>query len=433
MSVTITGVIPGSPAQRAGLKAGDVLEEIGGHPILDVLDYRFYIQDRTLSLKLADGRIVRLRKGEFEDPGLEFSTYLMDGQRHCKNACVFCFIDQLPPGLRESLYFKDDDSRLSFLFGNYITLTNITEHEISRILRMHISPVNISVHTTNPELRVRMMKNPRAGEALEIMKRFAAGGIRMNCQLVLCPGLNDGPELERSLSDLAALYPRMSSIAVVPVGLTKHRQGLSPLTPFDQESAGRVIETVDRFAGEIFRQHGEYLIYAADEFYLKAGLDFPGTERYGDFPQYENGVGISALLREEFYSALQDAPEQIPSRRVSIATGQAAAPILNLLVDSAKRKWHNLHCTVHPIRNDFFGESIDVAGLVTGGDLIAQLKGRDLGEELLLPAVMFRHERDKMLDDTTLSDIEAALSVPVRLVESDGTDFLGAILGISTD
>ena len=430
MAVRITGVAPGSPAEQYGLSPGGVLEKINGHTIMDVLDYRFHTANRLLSLEFGGGRVVRVRKAEDEDLGLLFETYLMDAQRRCKNNCVFCFIDQLPKGLRGSLYFKDDDSRLSFLFGNYITLTNITEHEISRIIRMHISPVNISVHTTNPALRVRMMRNRHAGDCLSVIKRFAEGGICMNCQLVLCPGLNDGEELERTLTDLTALWPQVASVAAVPVGLTKYRQGLCPLAPFDRGSARRVLETVGRFAEKCHQEHGDYLVYAADEFYLKAGLGFPAAGRYGDFPQYENGVGISSLLRAEFEAAVREAEADTRTRRVHLATGAAAAPALNLLVDIAKKKWHNLECTVHAVDNEFFGEHIDVAGLLTGRDLIARLKGKPLGDRLLLPAVMFRRERDKMLDDVTPEQLEAALGVRVRIVDIDGGEFLKALLDL---
>ena len=432
MAVVIAGVEPKSYAARAGVRAGDRLKEINGHAIQDVLDYRFYGNESKLRLTLdrqGKRRFATVRKPEDADLGLIFDTYLMDGQKSCRNKCMFCFIDQLPPGLRDSLYFKDDDSRLSFLFGNYITLTNLTERDVERILEMHISPVNVSVHTTDPELRVRMMKNKDAGRALELLQRFAGHGIRLNCQLVLCPGVNDGAALSRSLEDLIALYPSVQSIAAVPVGLTRYREGLCEIKGYTRDGARDVVARIERVGDACLRRHGVRIAYASDEFYRKAELPIPEAEFYGEFAQLENGVGMWALLREEFLQAVNDAPADTRARRVSVATGEAAFPLLREMVDIARAKWHNLTCSVYAVQNEFFGPSINVAGLLTGRDLIAQLTGKPLGDSLLLSASMFRREGDLMLDDTTPQMLEQALGVPVTLVPNDGAALLAALLG----
>ena len=433
MAVIIESVVPGSAADKAGVKPGEGLVSVNGHEIMDVLDYRFYMTEPRLTLGLQDKagqeRQVYLRKGEYDDPGLEFSTYLMDKQRSCRNKCVFCFIDQLPPGMRDSLYFKDDDARLSFLFGNYITLTNISDREIDRIIHMHISPVNISIHTTNPMLRCKMMGNRFAGDALRHVYRLAEAGIRINCQLVLCPGLNDGEELQRSLSDLEKLTPALESIAIVPVGLTGYREGLYPLTGFTHEAAGSVIDLVEAFGEKCIQKHGIRLAYPADEFYIKAGRPMPGEAFYGDFDQLENGVGLVTLLNTEFMEALEQEKESEAPYHCTIATGVAAAPFLQKLVDEACKKWHNLKCEVIAIKNEFFGGAIDVAGLVTGSDLINQLKGRDLGERLVIPSVMLRHEGDLFLDDVSVDELSQTLGVPVTPVSNDGWELLRTITG----
>ncbi|MCI8361255.1 MAG: DUF512 domain-containing protein [Clostridiales bacterium] len=432
MAVIIDSVQRGSPAYKAGFKAGETLVTLNGHQIMDVLDYRFYQDEQRLEAQVLSEtgkkRLLHVSKREYEDLGLDFATYLMDKQRSCKNKCVFCFIDQLPAGLRDSLYFKDDDSRLSFLFGNYITLTNITEHEVERIIHMHISPINISVHTTNPALRVKMMNNRFAGEKLEILYRLADAGIAINCQLVLCPGWNDGAEQERTLRDLTALES-VNCIAAVPVGLTKYRQGLTPLTLFDPVSAAAVIDCIDRFGEDCLEKTGSRRVYAADEFYLIAGREMPEAAFYEDFALLENGVGLWALLKSEAADAVTDEPAPQSSRRVSLATGASAAPLMRELVDMAAAKWHNLDGRVYPIVNDFFGHTINVAGLVTGGDLIRQLKDKPLGDELLIPSVMLRHEGDLFLDDVSLNDVERELGVPVRPVPNDGYALMAALAG----
>ncbi len=447
MAVLIESVEPRSPAARAGVTAGMTLLSVGGHLIRDVLDYRFYITARALTLGLLSPGgaplSLRVRKGEYEDLGLGFGSYLMDRQRGCRNKCVFCFIDQLPKGLRESLYFKDDDTRLSFLFGNYVTLTNLEEEDIGRILAMHISPVNISVHTTDPALRVKMMGNPRAGDVLRWLPRLAEGGIRLNAQLVLCPGLNDGPALERTLRDLTALAPMLQSVTAVPVGLTDHRDGLCPLRPFTPDEARDIIAAVDRFGGQTLAEHGRRLCHAADEFYLLAGLALPPADFYGDFEQLENGVGLWSLLKEEFAAALdaaaprisRESPQSAFSRTVAIATGRAAQPLLERLATDAARCFPHLTVSVIGVDNHFFGRRITVAGLVTGRDLIAQTRGKlpPGCDELLFPAAMLRREGDLFLDGATPDEVAAALALPVRPVPNDGTSLLHAMLGIYHD
>lgn len=427
MGILISSVTPGSPAEKAGIEAGDILLFINEQQIDDVLDYQFYATDKKLNVKLernGNPYSVKVKKGEYEELGVESETYLMDRQRRCRNQCVFCFIDQLPKGLRESLYFKDDDTRLSFLFGNYITLTNIGQHEIDRIIKMKISPVNISVHTTNPKLRVRMMNNKNAGEALRFLDQLAKAGIAMNCQLVLCPGLNDGEELRRSLTDLEKLCPAVQSVACVPVGLSKYRDGLYPLRPFTKKEAGDVIDLINEYGDRCEAKYGTRLFYPADEFFLKAERELPGYEYFGEYSQLENGVGMMTLLRHEFMQELDQLQGSEKTVSVSIATGVAACGFIGKLVDELKKKWHNLSCSVYAVKNDFFGENITVSGLVTGRDLIAQLKGKPLGDRLLFPASMLRHEGDCFLDDVTPQEVSQQLGVTVCPVPNDGAVLL---------
>lgn len=435
MGAQITGVDPGSPAHRAGLKCGETLLRIGSHPIIDVLDYQFYMTDALLLLEVADqtGQIrkIRIRKEPYEDLGLSFETYLMDKKRGCKNHCVFCFIDQLPKGLRKTLYFKDDDARLSFLMGNYITLTNLTQQDVDRIIDMHISPINVSVHTMNPDLRARMMGNPRAGEALSFLHQFAKAGTKLNCQLVLCPHLNDGDELARSLEELGRLFPSVQSISAVPVGISRYREGLYPLRSFTHDEAAAVIRQIDAFGKVFLEKYGTRLAFASDEFYIKAGMSFPNATYYEDFPQLENGVGMIALLTSQFKQALDTTDQQqlAVTRRVTIATGVAAHPYLDAMAQAAAKRITGLSCDVRAIRNNFFGQEITVAGLITGGDLIAQLKDDLDCDELLLPDNMLRAEGDLFLDNTSLLDVQEALGVKVRVVENDGYAVLDALMG----
>lgn len=432
MSLTIIQSIdPGSPAERAGVHVGETLTHVGAHPIVDVLDYKYYTYDShlELTLKATEGgtRTLRVKKRDGEDLGLNFETYLMDRARCCANNCIFCFVDQLPQGMRDSLYFKDDDARLSFLTGNYITLTNLSERELQRIIDLRISPLNISVHATNPELRAQMLGHRNGGAGMELLRRFAAAGITMNCQIVSCPGINDGPELQRSMEDLAALYPRVNSVSIVPVGLTKHRQGLSNLRPYEMDEAAAVVDMVEGYGRVCREKHDTTLFWCSDEFYLKAGRSLPEDEYYEEYTQLENGVGMLRLLMTEFRSALSLTGEIESVSPFSAATGVAAAPFISALIDMAAATCHTIKGQVFPLVNNFFGETIDVAGLITGKDLITQLRGKDLGERLLIPVNMLRHGEDVFLDDITIADVERELKVRVRPVNQDGFNLCDAI------
>ena len=440
MSLTkIQSVDPHSPARRAGVRPGERLTHINGRPIADVLDYKFYAYDPRLELTLAeeDGRTrtVRVRKGEGEELGLNFETYLMDRARSCANRCIFCFVDQMPPGMRETLYFKDDDARLSFLMGNYITLTNLSEREIDRICALRISPINISVHATDPALREAMLRHRRAGECLDIMKRFAGAGIEMNCQIVSCPGVNDGPALDRTLADLGALHPAVASVAVVPVGLTKYREGLCHIDPYTPAQAAALIGQVEAFAAAFLEKHGTSLAWCSDEFYLLAGRALPEKAYYEDMNQLENGVGMLRLLQSQAELALEgEALSDLTPPPFSIATGVSAAPFVEKIVDRCREKCGNIVGTVHPVANRFFGETITVSGLVTGGDLIGQLRGKALGERLILPSNMLRAGEQVFLDDVTVAQVEEALGVPVCPVDAEsGFDLVDAMFGRSPE
>ena len=434
MSVKIDSVCENSYGSKAGILSGDELVSINGHDVFDVLDYRFYIQSKKLSISLLrNGEEIKtnIRKSdEYADIGLEFSTYLMDKQHSCKNKCVFCFVDQMPKGMRDTLYFKDDDSRMSFLFGNYITLTGLCEREVQRIIDMHISPINISVHTMNPKLRVEMMKNPHAGEVLSVLDRFSENEIDMNTQLVLCPGINDGDELRFSLEELSKLYPSVKSIAAVPVGLTKYREGLYPLRTYTKEEAGNVIDIIDEFNAHFsFYNGGQTLAYASDEFYLIAERELPGADYCGEFSQLDNGVGMCALLKDEFVDALQQEKAREVNKHITIATGYAAYDLLSELAKIAEEKFHGLRVDVIKIKNNFFGDTVTVAGLITGQDFKSQLKDVPLGEKVLIPRVSLRNEGDKFLDDVTLEELSEFLKVDVLSVEIDGYKFLETIIG----
>ena len=435
MSLTkIASVDAHSPAQRAGVRPGETLTHGIGHPIVDVLDYKFYTYDPRLELELMgeDGRSrrVRVRKDEGEDLGLEFGSYLMDRARSCANRCIFCFVDQMPPGMRETLYFKDDDARLSFLMGNYITLTNLSQREIQRVCDLRISPVNISVHATDPALREAMLKHRRAGECLEIMRRFAQAGIEMNCQVVACPGVNDGPALARTLRELGELHPAVTSVAVVPVGVTKFREGLCHIDPYTPEQAAALIDQVEAFGAAFLKEHGTSLAWCSDEFYLIAGRDLPEKAYYEDMDQLENGVGmLQLLLHQAELAADEDLSELAPSP-FSVATGVSAAPFVEQVVDMVRGKCGNIKGKVFPISNRFFGETITVSGLITGRDLIEQLQGKELGERLLIPDNMLRAGERVFLDDVTVEQLEEALGVQVVPVPADsGFDLVDAILG----
>ena len=423
MSTVIASVDRRSSAERSGVRPGEKLIAINGHPVVDVLDYRFFGYDRNPELELeepgGERRVVRVRKPEGEDLGLNFDTYLMDKARSCANNCIFCFVDQMPPGMRKSLYFKDDDARLSFLMGNYITLTNLSQRELQRIIDLRISPINVSVHTTDPELRARMLCHKKAGDSIAVMRRFAQAGITMNCQIVACPGINDGPALERTLGDLAEMAPAVSSVAIVPVGLTKFREGLYHLEPYTAEQAGAVIDLVEAFGRRQMEKSGSTFAWCSDEFYLLAGRDLPEKSYYEDMNQLENGVGMLRLLTSQVELALEDVPGDLAPRSCTIATGAAAAPFVREILEKAMAACPALRGEVRPIRNDFFGETITVSGLVTGRDLIAQVKETNLGQRLLIPSNMLRSGEQVFLDDVTVDQVEKELGIPVQIVEAE--------------
>jgi Fe-S oxidoreductase, related to NifB/MoaA family len=431
--VEIDGVEQGSAADIAGLRRGDYLISINGHEINDVLDYRYYLTEKQVALTVHRGPElfeVAIEKGEYGDIGLEFRTFLMDDKRSCRNKCVFCFIDQLPPGLRESLYFKDDDSRMSFIMGNYITLTNLSDEDINRIIKMRTSPLNISVHTTDPELRVRMMNNKNAGNIMESMRRFAAAKIKMNCQIVLCKGLNDGEALDNSMADLESLWPAVESVSIVPAGITKFREGLYPLEPFTSEECAAVINQVVKFAEHCRASHSSRIFFCADEFYIKAKLPIPRGRSYEGYPQLENGVGMIRSMKDEFDEALAGVEiyDLLRRRDITLATGEAAHGFITTLMLAISQKCPRLKYKVFRIKNDFFGENITVAGLITGIDLYKQLRGKNLGETLFLPSTMLRRERDMFLDSMTPEELEQRLNVKIVFIDNDGHDFVDKIL-----
>lgn len=431
MAVKIFDVTTGSHADKAGIKKGETLLSINSNEIVDVLDYRFYQVNRKLTLEVADEdknvRTIEMNKGEYEEIGLEFETYLMDKQHSCRNKCIFCFIDQLPKGMRESLYFKDDDSRLSFLFGNYITLTNITEHEIDRIIKMHISPINVSVHTTNPELRCKMMNNRFAGDTLKYLKRFADAGITLNCQIVSCPGINDGDELVRTLTDLENLGVNMT--AIVPVGLTRYRENLYPLVPYNKETAGQTIDIIEKMGDECVKKHGRRIFFPGDEFYLLAEREIPSPEFYEDFSALEDGIGMIAYLTDDVGWKLEelDADESL-CHKVTIACGEGVFPYMKRIMSMINEKFPNITINTRAIKNNFFGGGVNVSGLVTGGDLIDQLRGDDLGDRLIIPSSMLRFENDLFLDDVSTDDVERELGVTLVPVNNNGNDLVEAVI-----
>lgn len=434
MSRSVIKVVePYSPLYQK-INIGDQLIAINGNRIQDVLDYMYYSYEPrlTIDLKNTNGEeySIEIEKETGADLGLEFEDYLMDCAMECTNNCAFCFVDQMPPGMRKSLYFKDDDARMSFLTGSYITLTNLSDRELQRICDLKISPVNVSVHATNPQLRAEMMGNPVAAEIMERMKKLSDAGITMNCQIVCCPGYNDGAELLNSIHDLAALYPAVNSVAVVPVGLTKYRSGLEPLKPFDRETAAATIDLVEQFAAQCQAFYGERIVYCSDEFYILAERELPDDDYYGEYAQLDNGVGMLRLLKVEFETALKMVePDEGDGVAFTITTGEAAAPYLEKLLMTAMEKCANIKGQVYAIRNDFFGHQINVAGLVTAQDMIRQLKDKPLGDRLLIPTSMLRHGETVFLDDLTVADVEQALHVKVIDVPQDGAELLYTMLG----
>lgn len=428
----IKEVLPDSIAEELEIEAGDVLVSINEQPIKDVFDYRYLSEDEeiVLFIRKPDGEEweLEIEKDAYEDLGLVFEDGLMDEYRSCRNKCIFCFIDQMPTGMRDTLYFKDDDARLSFLQGNYITLTNLSEEDMERILFYKLSPINISVHTTNPDLRCKMLNNRFAGEALDKIKRFYDAGLEMNGQIVLCKGYNDGEELERTIHDLTAYLPFMQSVSVVPMGMTKFREGLTQVEPFTGEDAVEVIGIIKKWQDIIQKHYGTRMIHASDEWYLMAGLPLPVEEEYEGYPQLENGVGMVRSMNEEVDCCLKELKGDDRIRKLTMITGTLAEPVIREQVAKIQKKYPNIDAKVIAVVNHFFGERITVAGLVTGQDIIAQLADKELGDVLLLPEVMLRSGEDVFLDDLKISDVEKALQTRVGIVKSDGEAFVRAVI-----
>lgn len=428
----IKSVLPGSIAEELEIETGDILLSINGCEIKDVFDYHYYVNDESLVLLIQkpDGEEweLEIEKDYEEDLGIEFDQGLMDEYRSCRNKCMFCFIDQMPPGMRDTLYFKDDDARLSFLQGNYITLTNMSEEDLERIILYKLSPVNISIHTMNPELRCKMLHNRFAGEALQKVKRLYDGQIEMNSQIVLCKGINDGEELLFSVEELAKLYPYMRSLSVVPAGMTKYREGLTPLEKFSKEEARQVLDSIHSLQSKFLETLGTRFVFASDEWYINAEYPIPDEDYYEGYGQIENGVGMVRSLLDEVTEEVEKREGNLVCREVSIATGKLAGPILKKCAEKITKKYPNISIRVYVIRNDFFGEDITVAGLITGQDLIKQLKGKTLGDYLILPGTMLRSGEEVFLDDYTIDDLKKTLQIPIRIVESDGMSLVNAVV-----
>jgi len=441
----IREVLKGSIAEEAGIQPGDCILEINGERIKDIFDYRFLITDENVNMVIRkeNGDIwdIDIEKDTYEDMGIEFEDPMIDSAKSCANKCIFCFIDQLPKGMRETLYFKDDDTRLSFLTGNYVTLTNISDKELDRIIKYHMSPINISVHSTNPSVRKLMLGNRFAGNILERIKKLVNAGITVNCQIVLCRGINDQEELDRTIKDLSDLYPGVGSISVVPVGITKYREGLYPLVPYDGEESKKVLEQVEGWQKKLLEEKGSRVVYAADEFYIMAEKELPGYEEYEGFPQLENGVGMVALFKEEFFEYLEDeeaglnekgvnADEKaVKDRIVSVATGISAYKIIKKLAEELENRYNNLKINVYPVENRFFGKYVTVAGLLTGQDIVYGLKDKELGQVLLIPKNMLKSDEDVFLDDYTVEKVGTLLNVKVKVLEVNGKAFVDGILG----
>lgn len=424
----IAGVEPGSIADELELEPGDVLLEINGNKIEDAFDYHYLMNEEYVELLVrkpnGEEWELEIEKEFEEDLGVTFENGMMDNYRSCTNRCIFCFIDQMPPGMRETLYFKDDDTRLSFLQGNYVTLTNLREHDVERIIKYKLSPMNISFQTTNPELRCKMLHNRFAGDSLKIVDRLVEAGITLNGQIVLCKGWNDGRELERSIADLAKYLPNLQSVSVVPVGLSRFREGLEPLEPFTKEDAKEVLALIRKWQKKIYAEYGIHFIHASDEWYLLAEEELPSEETYDGYLQLENGVGMLRLLETEFHEALTREKGDNLNRKVSVATGKLAASFIREYAEELKQKFPNTEVSVYEIANEFFGERITVAGLITGQDLKRQLSEKELGEKLLLPCHMLRSGEEVFLDDMTVSQLSETLDIPIQIVESDGADLL---------
>lgn len=429
----IKEVQPGSIAQELELMPGDGVYMVNNQVIEDVFDYQYLINDEYVELSIVrengEEWVLEIEKDYDEDLGITFESNLMDNYRSCSNQCIFCFIDQLPKGMRETMYFKDDDSRLSFLQGNYITMTNMKDKDLDRIIKYKLAPINISIHTTDPQLRCEMLHNRFAGKILDQLQRLYEAGIEMNGQIVLVKGVNDGAALDRTIEDLSQFMPYMESVSVVPMGMTKYRQGLYPAQPFEKEDAKAVLEQIHRWQDRFYEEKGNRFIYAGDEWYIMADWPLPSEEAYGGYIQLENGVGMMRLLIEEFHQALAKLSGDDRRRHVSIVSGKLASPYIRRLCDELTEKYPNIQVDVHCIINHFFGERITVTGLITGQDIIAQLKGKDLGDVLLLPINVLRSGEQVLLDDVTTGDIEKALQVPVDIIKSNGDDLAAKILG----
>ena len=432
MEHIVSAVAPGSIAEELEIEPGDVLVSVNGQEPEDVFDYRYLMNEEEVLvvIRKPDGEEWELEiEKEYEDDlGMEFENGLMDDYRSCRNKCMFCFIDQLPKGMRDTLYFKDDDSRLSFLQGNYLTLTNMNEHDLEKIIYYKLSPINISFQATNPELRCKMLHNRFAGDIMDKVQRLKAAGIVMNGQIVLCRGVNDGEELDRSIRDLVTLMPELQSVSVVPVGLTRYRDGLYPLEPFTKEDACRVLDLIHSWQEKLVKEYGTHFIHAGDEWYILAERSMPEETTYDGYLQLENGVGMVRLLKEEVDACLADLPGDDRKRKVSIATGELAAPYLREHVIAIRKKYPGVEAQVITVKNEFFGGKITVAGLLTGQDLVNQLKGKDLGEELLLTTNMLKSDEPIFLDDMTVEQLQIALQIKVSIVESSGNDFVNCIL-----
>ncbi len=431
----VESVAEGSIAEEMEIEKGDAIVEINGNKIEDIFDYQYHTQDEYIEvlIRKASGEewLLEIDKEYDEDLGITFANGLMDEYRSCCNKCIFCFIDQMPKGMRDTLYFKDDDSRLSFLQGNYVTLTNMSDDDIDRIIKYNLSPINVSFQTTNPELRCMMLNNRFAGKALEKAWKLARAGITMNGQIVLCKGINDGKELERSIEELSQYLPNLGSVSVVPVGLSRYREGLYPLEPFNAQDARNVLEIIHRWQDRLYPEYGVHFVHASDEWYILAGDELPEEERYDGYLQLENGVGMLRLLINEFneYFDTLGADMKVRAQEISIATGRLAYSFIKEMAQKITNRYPQVKINIYPIRNDFFGEQITVSGLLTGQDIEAQLKGRQLGERLLLPQNVLRSGEEVFLDDMTVTELEKALQVSVDIVKSSGRDFIDAVVG----
>ena len=431
MATAITHVQPGSIAGKLGLREGDMIVSIAGEPIIDQIDYQALTAHRRFDMVIrhADGKeeVLHVRKQDWEPLGITLDQTIVSQPRPCKNHCIFCFIDQMPPGMRKTLYVKDDDWRLSLMMGNYITMTNIDDAELDRIIRRKVSPLYISVHCTDPDMRVKLLRNPKAAKIMDNLRLLKEHGIRFHCQIVLCPGWNDGDILMKSIRELAELAPAAQSIALVPIGLTKHRDGLPYIKPYDKQMATELIESVKPLQEAFLKEMGTRFVFPADEFYCLSGLPLPEDEEYEDYPQIENGVGMLRMFETDLQYAAEDYPvEATAPRRLCIATGTSIAPFLQRLSDKYAPKGTTVE--VRPIINRFFGESVTVAGLITGGDLIEQC--RDVkADEILIVRSMIRAEGDLFLDDLSVEEVRKALPAPLRITENTGEGFWRAISG----